>query len=393
MADRIQRKPSGRVEALPQNYFSILEEKIANLKAAGKDVIRLDIGSPNMAPPEEIIECLVCSAHNPANHGYQSLRGPVELRNAWAAYYALNFKVALDSETEILSLMGSKEGIFNFTGAWAEPGSIVIVPDPGYMTYNRAALYNGAEPYYLALDPANDFLPDFSTIPQEVLERTCMLWLNYPNNPTAAVVDLATFENAVCLARKYGFWVCHDAAYGMVTFEGYRAPSILQIPGAKEVSVEFNSLSKSHNMAGWRVGAVVGNARAIQPLTLLEANINSGQFRPLIDAAVLALTEDSSWMLKRNEQYQHRRDIIVGSLADLGIQIKPPRGAIYVWTPIPAGWTSVDFVLDVLEKTGVSFTPGTVFGRGGEGYMRISLTAEEERIRDAMLRLKSWRKI
>lgn len=393
MMDPIRFKPSGRVEALPQNYFSILEEKIMQLKAAGKDVIRLDMGSPDMAPPEAIIECLVNSARNPANHGYQSLRGPVELRNAWAAYYSANFNVALDPETEILPLIGSKEGIFNFTGAWAEPGAVVIIPDLGYMTYERAAIFAGAEPYYLTLAPENDFLPDFSTIPQEILERTCMMWLNYPNNPTAAVADLITFEKTVSLARKYGFWICHDAAYSMVTFEGYRASSILQIPGAKEVTVEFNSLSKSHNMAGWRVGAVAGNSRAIQPLTCLEANINSGQFRPVIDAAVCALTGDSSWMQARNEQYRLRRDIVIDGLADIGVHIKPPRGAIYVWAPVPEGWMSVDFVLDVLEKTGVSLTPGNIFGQGGEGYIRIALTASDERIRDAMLRLKSWRKI
>lgn len=384
--------PSIRAQALPENFFALLEEKISSLQAAGKDVIRLDVGSPDLPPPPDIIDRLVQSTRNPGHHGYQALRGPAALRQAWASFYAAQFGVNLDTGTEILPLIGSKAGIFNFINTWAEPGCVVLIPDPGYMTYTRATLFAGAEPFFMPLDPQNGFLPDLSAIPIDVLKRTRMLWLNYPNNPTAAVADLAFLAKAVALAKEHGFWVCHDAAYSMVTFEGYRAPSLLEIPEAKQVSVEFNSLSKSHNMAGWRVGVVAGNAQAIRPLARLEVNMNSGHFLPVMDAATLALTGDQGWMAERNEIYRRRRDAALRGLAALGISLKPPCGSIYLWCPLPSGWKSLDFVMQVLETTGVSFTPGTVFGQGGEGYFRISLTIDENRIAEAMLRLRFWRK-
>ncbi|MCC6146627.1 MAG: aminotransferase class I/II-fold pyridoxal phosphate-dependent enzyme [Anaerolineaceae bacterium] len=392
MKERSPIQPAARAQALPENFFAALEEKINFLQSSGKDVIRLDVGSPDMPPPAGIVETLIRSAQEPRNHGYQALRGPLALRQAWASFYAARFQVDLDANTEILPLMGSKEGIFHFISSWVEPGGVVLIPDPGYMTYTRAALFAGAEPYYFPLNARNGFLPDLSAIPVEVLRRTRMLWLNYPNNPTAAVTDLTTFVQAVALAKEYGFWVCHDAAYSMVTFDGYRASSVLEIPGAKDVCVEFNSLSKSHNMAGWRVGVVVGNARAIRPLARVEVNISSGQFRPIMDAVVFALTGDQTWMAERNEIYRNRRDAAILGLAALGIPVDPPSGAIYLWCPIPNEEKSLDFVLRVLEATGVSFTPGIVFGQEGDNYFRISLTVEEKRIREAMQRMRIWRK-
>ncbi|NPV75887.1 MAG: aminotransferase class I/II-fold pyridoxal phosphate-dependent enzyme [Anaerolineae bacterium] len=392
MTPWIPFEPSRRVQALPENFFAALEEKISALQSTGKDIIRLDVGSPDLPPPPEIIERLIQSARAPDHHGYQSLRGPGALREAWASFYAARFGVELDAGTEILPLIGSKAGIFNFINAWAEPGSIVLIPDPGYMTYTRATLFAGAEPYFIPLDPQNGFLPDLSAIPVDILKRTRMLWLNYPNNPTAAVADLSFFEKAVTLAMEHGFWVCHDAAYSMVTFEGYRAPSLLEVPGARQVSVEFNSLSKSHNMAGWRVGVALGSAQAIRPLARLEVNMNSGHFLPVMDATTLALTGDQAWMAERNEVYRRRRDAALRGLAAHGIHLKPSHGSIYLWCPVPNGWKSLDFVMQVLEMTGVSFTPGTVFGQGGEGYFRISLTTDEKRIAEAMQRLRLWRK-
>jgi len=382
---------SNRAQALPENFFYALEGKLQELKSAGKDVIRLDMGSPDLPPRPEIIASLEHSARNPENHGYQSMKGPLELRTAWSSYYAQTCHVNLDAETEILPLAGSKEGIFNFTQAWVNPGDVVIVPDPGYMTYSRASLFAGAEIFNLRLDPGNGYLPDLASIPQDILRRTRVMFLNYPNNPTAAVADAALFSEVVHLAKEFGFWVCHDAAYQRVTFDGFRAPSILEAPGSRDVAVEFNSLSKSHNMAGWRVGAVVGSRQAIRPLSRLEANMNSGLFRPVIDAAITALTGDPAWTAGQNEIYRRRRDRVIAGLASLGVEVEPPRGSIYVWCPVPPGWKCEHFVLDVLEKAGVSFTPGTVFGLAGEGYIRISLTVDEDRITEAMQRLSLWR--
>jgi len=391
MPTLIAFEPSNRAQALPPNFFAGLEEKISHLKSAGKDIIRLDIGSPDLPPPPEIVAKLVQSANISSHHGYQSLRGPMALRQAWSSFYSTRFGVSLDAGTEIFPVIGSKAGIFNFINIWAEPGSVVLIPDPGYMTYTRATLFAGAEPYSMPLDPQNGFLPDFSTIPTDILKRTRIMWLNYPNNPTAAVAELSFFEKAIILAQEYGFWVCHDAAYSMVTFEGYRAPSLLEIPDARQVSVEFNSLSKSHNMAGWRVGAALGSAVALSPLERLEANINSGHFLPVMDAAILGLTSDQGWMAERNEIYRRRRDIALQGLAACDIHIEPPRGSIYLWCPVPTGWKSYDFVMYVLETTGVSVTPGIVFGQGGDGYFRISLTVNEERIGEAMQRLRMLR--
>lgn len=388
----IHFEPARRVAALPENYFAHLEGRIMALESAGREVIRLDIGSPDLAPKDWVIDALERSARDHHNHGYQSLKGPEDLRNAWAAFYSGRFGVDLDPADEVLPLMGSKEGIFNFIATWAETGGVVIVPDPGYMTYRRAALYAGAGLFYLPLDPDREYLPALEAIPETILARTRMLWLNYPNNPTAAVANLEFFEKVVALARRWRFWVCHDAAYTQITYDGYRAPSILEIPGAKDVAVEFNTLSKSHQMAGWRLGVLAGCAQAIRPLLRLESNMHSGQFKPVMDAAVAALMGDQSWMEARNEIYRSRRDAAIGGLAAAGFRVEKPKGSLYIWFPTPAGWQSRDFVLDVLETSGVSLTPGMVFGRGGEGYVRLSLTAAEDRIVEAMRRLNLWRK-
>jgi LL-diaminopimelate aminotransferase len=304
-------------------------------------------------------------------------------------YYRL-FAVELHPQDEIVPLLGSKEGIFHLSLAYVEPGDIVLVPDPGYITYTRGALVAGGEVHRMPLLPERGYLPDLDALPKEILRRVKLMWLNYPNNPTAAVADLAFFTQAVELAQRYDFLLCHDAAYMQVAFDGEQPPSLLQVPGAKDVAVEFNTLSKSHNMAGWRTGALLGNAQVVRDLYTLKTNADSSHFLPIFDASTAALTGDQSWLVERNEIYRQRRDVVVDALRRMGLPVSTPRASLYVWSPIPTGWDCTSFVTAVLEGSGVSLTPGTVFGPGGEGFVRISITAPLERIQQAMERLEGW---
>ncbi|MEJ2305098.1 MAG: aminotransferase class I/II-fold pyridoxal phosphate-dependent enzyme [Anaerolineales bacterium] len=379
---------SNRMRSLAPHFFAGLNACIQELRAAGHDVIRLDVGSPDLPPAAPIIEALAHSAASPDRHGYQPHRGPGALRAAWAQMYARLYGLKLDPETEIVPLLGSKEGIFNLVMACIDPGDLVLIPDPGYVTYTRATLFAGGEPYYLPLLPELGYVPDLDAIPPEILRRARMLWLNYPNNPTAATATLEFFTDAIALGEQHDLLVCHDAAYTQVTYDGYQAPSILQAPGAKAVAVEFNTLSKSHNMAGWRVGAAIGQVQALRSLYTLKTNLDSGHFLPIMEAATAALSGDQGWLRERNAIYQQRRDVVIRALHALGLAARVPRASLYVWSPIPEGWSSMDFAAELLEKAHVSLTPGTVFGAGGEGFVRISLTAPEERLEEAMERLK-----
>lgn len=376
-----------RMSSLPENYFAGLESRISKLIKEGKDIIRLDIGSPDLPPPAQVIEALQKSAQDGSHHGYQTHRGPLNLRKAWAEMYKNCFSVELDPGTQLVPLLGTKEGIFHLTQAWVDPGDVVLVPDPGYMTYSRAVLFAGGEPYAMPLLRENGYLPDLEAIPREVLQRTKLMWLNYPNNPTAATADLDFFVDVVALAKEYGILLCHDAAYNLVTFDGCRAPSILEVPGAETTAVEFSSLSKSHNMAGWRVGVAVGNSQAVQSLYHLKTNLDSSHFLPILEAAAVALRGSPDWITKRNSIYSQRRDLAVPALQAMGLDVDLPKGSLYLWCPVPSGWTSIDFVTFLLENYHVSLTPGTVFGSGGEGYFRISIAAPKERIAAAMERM------
>jgi len=382
--------PSQRMRKLDTQFFAELNERIIRLKSRGADVIRLDVGSPDMPPAPHIVAALSNSASKPDTHGYQSHKGIRPLRQAWADMYRRLYQVDLDPEREILLLMGSKEGIYNMIMAFADPGDAVLLPDPGYLTYMTATLFAGAEPYILPLLAENDYLPDLKSIPANVARQAKLLWLNYPNNPTAAVAPFEFFVEAVEFARRFSLLVCHDAAYAQVVFDGYHAPSLLQVPGAKEVSVEFNTLSKSHNMAGWRVGVAVGNTKALHVLYSVKTYADSGHFLPILEASAVALTGDQSWLDGRNSVYQKRRDLMVKSLVAMGLQPALPKASLYVWCPLPQGWTSMGFVETLLEEAHVSLTPGTVFGQYGEGYVRISVTAPENRIADAMQRMERW---
>jgi LL-diaminopimelate aminotransferase len=351
-------------------------------------VIRLDIGSPDLPPVPHILEALQRSASQAGNHGYQAHNATAGLREAWAAYYLRTSQVKLDSKTEVLPLMGSKEGIFHLMLALIDPGDIVLIPDPGYITYTQGTQVSGGEPYYLKLDSAQGYLPDLASIPPQIARRARVLWLNYPNNPTAATAPLGFFQQAVDFAREYDLLVCHDAAYTQVTFDGYQAPSLLEAKGAREVGVEFNTLSKSHNMAGWRVGAALGNAGALQSLYKIKSNADSGHFLPILEAATQALNGDQSWLKQRNEEYRQRRDLVLSTLQEVGLQADKPQASIYVWARLPTGQDDTQFCATLLDKAYVCLTPGVVFGEHGKGYVRFALTASSGRIAEAMSRIQ-----
>jgi len=379
-----------RMEYLSPHFFASLNSKIATMQASGMDVIRLDEGSPDLPPAPHIIEALVHSAERPNTHSYQPHRGSPILRGAWAMMYRRLYNVEIDPEQEVLPLLGSKEGIFHISQAIIEPGDIALIPDPGYITYTRGTLFAGGEPYYFTLSPENGYMPDLDNIPLSVIKKAKILWLNFPNNPTGAVVTGDIFEKAVAFAKENSILLCHDAAYTQVAFDGFSPPSLLEVPGAKGVAIEFNSLSKSHNMAGWRVAAAIGNPQDLHAFHTLKTNVDSGHFLPILEAATVAMTADQTWLTTRNEVYRHRRDIIIQELHKLGLQASVPKASLYVWCPIPVGWSCIDFTASLLEKSQVSLTPGTLFGKNGEGYVRISLTSPIERINEAMTRLESW---
>jgi LL-diaminopimelate aminotransferase len=381
---------SSRMNNLTPIFFAGLEERIAAMKAAGVDIIRLDVGSPDSPPDLAILTALSQSLNSSDKHGYTSHKGPLRLREAWAGLYRREFGVQLDPQDEILPLLGSKEGIFHILLSLINPGDMVLIPDPGYPTYTSGTAISGGIPFFMPLLPERDFLPDLSAIPVEVAQKTKIMWLNYPNNPTAAISPLEFFKEAIDFAQAYDILICHDAAYSLVTFDGYRAASALQVPGAKSRLVEFNSLSKSHNMAGWRVGVAVGNSQALRALLTLKTHADSGHFEPVLEGAITAMNGDQSWLQERNLLYQQRRDIIVTELNYMGLSALKPKASLYVWCPLPEGWTSFAFAEAVLEEAHVSLTPGIIFGKMGEGFVRISLTSSFKRSQEAMQRLKVW---
>jgi LL-diaminopimelate aminotransferase len=370
--------------------FARLGRRIQELAAQGKDIIRLDIGSPDLPPPDFVVEAMYRSAQDPSHHGYGGFYGTPELRQAMASYYEHRFGVTLDPSTQVASLIGSKEGIANIALAFVDPGQVVLVPDPGYPTYSLGTLLAGGVPVRMPLLPENGFLPDLDDLAQDEVRAAKILWLNYPNNPTGATATLEFFERVVDLARKHDFLICHDNPYCDLSFDGYVAPSLLQVPGALDVALEFNSLSKTYNMAGWRVGMAVGNSVAVEALARTKTNIDSGIFRPIQDAAVLSLTGDQGWLWERNEIYRERRDLIWGTLHKIGLAAEKPVASLYIWAQIPAGYSSVDFATRLLEEAGVSITPGSAFGLHGEGYVRISLGMATDRVREAMQRLEKF---
>lgn len=384
-------QPAKRLSNLPPYLFAQLGQRIAELRAQGVDVIRLDIGSPDMPPDGEIIEALTRSTRGPDSHGYAGYYGLPELRQAIASYYARRFGVDLDPEGEVLPLIGSKEGLANLSLAFLDPGDMALVPDPAYPTYELGAYLAGGTTYRFPLLAERDFLPDLAAIPVEVARQAKLLWLCYPNNPTGAVATLEFLAEAAAFAREHDLLLCHDNPYCEVTYEGYRPPSLLQVERAKEVAIEFNSFSKTYNMAGWRIGMVVGNRAAVKALAQVKTNIDSGIFTAIQEAAVMALTGDQTWLEDRNAIYQERRDIILEGLAAVGIKARKPLATLYIWAEVPEGYSSAEFADKLLAEQGVSFAPGSAYGKCGEGYLRISVGMATSRVREAMKRLKKFK--
>lgn len=384
-------QPADRIASFKPYFFAALTQKINALKAKNVDVIRIDMGSPDLPPADFIIDALDRSARRKDTHGYTPNGGSPAFRQAIADYYLNRFDVSLDPKTETLALLGSKEGLFNLSQVLLNPGDVSIVPDPGYPVYSASGLIAGGEIYYTPLLKKNGFLPDLDGIPADILKRAKILWLNYPNNPTGAIAPFSFLEKAVQFGRQHHILIAHDAPYADVCFDGYRAPSILQVPGAREVCIEFNSLSKAYNMAGWRLGMAVGNPQVLGYLSTYKSQVDTSVFQPIMDAGIAALTGDQSWLEARNQIYQKRRDIVVAGLKLAGFDVDVPPAAIYVWAHLPQGFEdSMDFCDRLLNETGVSMTPGRVYGQFGEGYIRISLGSATERIQQAMDRLVDW---
>ncbi len=340
-----------------------------------------------MAPEASLIETLKRSADDPTKHNYGGYAGQPHLRQAIASYYHQRFGVVL-ADTELVPLIGSKEGVVNMHLAWLDPGDLSLIPDPGYPSYYFAPMLAGGRSERFDLRPERGWLPDFSTIPEEKAKAARMLWLNYPHNPTGATATLDFFIEAVEFCNQYDILLCHDAPYVDVTYDGYQAPSVLQVPRAKEVAVEFNSMSKTYNMAGWRVGMAVGCRVAIEALAKVKTQIDSGIAKPIQDMAAEALTGDQRWLIQRNAIYQERRDLCLATLQNMGIKAKIPKGAFYIWFQTPPGYTSLQFHTLFLEKAHVSITPGHIYGANGEGWMRISLVTGTERLKEALDRLE-----
>ncbi len=374
---------------LPPYHFADAKKKIADRKAAGVDVISLSMGDPDLPAPQVVIDRLCSTLQDPVNTRYPEYQGIRALHEAIAAWFERRFGVRLVPERDILPLLGSKEGLAYAATAVLNPGDIALIPDPYYTVYVTGSTTVGAEPYLLPLLEENAYLPDLESIPQDVLARSRLLWLNYPNNPTAACADRSFFEKAVAFARRYNLVIIHDMAYAEVYFDDFHPMSILQIPGAYEVAVELHSLSKTYNMAGFRVGMLVGNADLVEAVGRLKSNIDSGMFRPIQYAAIEALQLPVSWIEQRNAIYRRRRDMLVSGCNAMGMHTQTPKAGLYVWSAIPGGFTSRDFANWLFDKTGVFITPGTNFGNAGEGYVRIAITAPDERIETALNRMKA----
>lgn len=382
-------RPSKRLERIPPYAFAQLERTIAEKRAEGVDVISLGIGDPDRPTPALIVEAMQEAVTEAETHRYPSNRGREDFREAVADFYERRFDVKLDRESEIIPAIGAKEAIFNLNLAFLDPGDYALAADPGYPVYTGGPWLAGGEPVLMALKPELGFVPDLDAIDEQVLAKTKLMYLNYPNNPTGAVVPEGFFERVVEFAREHEILVVHDNAYSEITFDGYRAPSFLSTPGAKDVGIEVFSLSKGYNMTGWRCAVVVGNAEAVQTYWQLKTNIDSGLFEAVQLAGIAALSPDAdAEVASMNELYLRRRDLVCDALRSIGVDVKPPRSTIYVWAPVPAGFeSSAAYCEHVIEQTGVVLTPGAVYGPAGEGWFRISLTTPDERLLEAVQRL------
>ncbi|HEX3977892.1 MAG TPA: LL-diaminopimelate aminotransferase [Solirubrobacteraceae bacterium] len=382
-------RPSSRLDRIPPYLFAQLERKISEKRAAGIDVISLGIGDPDTPTYAPIVAAAQRAVADPSTHTYPNNRGRAEFRRAVAAFYARRFGVTLDPDTEVMAAIGAKECIFNLSLAFLDPGDVALASDPGYPVYTGGPIMAGGEPVLLGLKPELGFAPDFAAIDADHLRRARLMFINYPNNPTGAVVPDGVFESAIELARAHDLLVVHDNAYSETTYDGYVAPSFLATPGAKEVGVEVFSLSKGYNMTGWRCAAIVGNAAAIEQYWRLKSNIDSGNFEAVQLAGAAALEPEVDAEVKAmNEVYVRRRDLVCDALAQAGVNVTPPQATIYIWAPVPPGFaTAAEYCEHVLEQAAVVISPGGAYGPNGEGFFRISLTAPDERLLEAVQRL------
>ena len=379
-----------RLKKLPPYLFKEIDRKKAEVRARGVDIIDLGIGDPDLPTPPHIIEALKKAAEDPATHRYPSYSGMGDFKEAVAKWYQERFGVELDPDTEVISLIGSKEGIAHFPLAFVNPGDVALVPAPAYPVYNIATMFAGGESYFMPLLSENRFLPDLNAIPDKITSRARIMFINYPNNPTSAVADLDFFRKVVEFARDNNILVCHDAAYTEMAFDGYRPPSFLAADGAKEVGIEFHSLSKTYNMTGWRIGFAVGNREAIDGLGAIKSNIDSGVFQAVQMAGIAAIRGDQSCVRNMVQVYSRRRDLMVKGLQDVGFEVESPRATFYLWIKVPEGYTSSELTERLLEDAGLVVTPGNGFGEPGEGYFRIALTQKRERLAEAVQRLKAF---
>lgn len=380
-----------RIDQIPPYLFAEIDKRKEEMRKKGIDLIDLGIGDPDLPTPKPIIERLKKAAENPKNHRYPSYEGMIEFRTAVAQWYKRRFGIQLDPETEVLSLIGSKEGIAHIPLAFVDPGDIVLVPSPGYPVYRVSTLFAGGTPYFLPLRKENGFLLNVSQIPESVAKKAKLLFINYPNNPTSAVAERSFFEEVVAFARRYQVIVSHDAAYSEVAFDGYHPLSFLQVEGAREVGVEFHSLSKTFNMTGWRIGFAVGHPEILAGLGRVKTNIDSGLFQAIQEAGTEALNHFDTPLPEIINIYQRRRDVMVKGLRELGLEVDRPKATFYLWIQVPKGYTSAEFTTVLLEQGGIVATPGNGFGEDGEGFIRMALTVDEKRLNEAIERLRGIR--
>ena len=380
-----------RVQQLPPYLFAEISRRIAAKRAQGVEVISFGIGDPDLPTPPHVIDALKRAAEVPANHRYPESDGLPELREAINEWYGRRFGVTFNPAKEILPLIGSKEGIGHVSLCFIDPGDTALIPDPGYPVYAAGTLFAGGQAYELPLEEESGWLPDLEAIPADLAHRARVIWINYPNNPTGAIADEAFFERVISFARKYDVMVLHDLAYSDVTFDGYRPPSFMQVPGAIDVGIEFNSLSKTYNMTGWRIGMAVGNPDMIDALARVKSNLDSGIPQAIQQMGIAAIRGPQDAVAEHNIIYQRRRDRVVQALRDLGLRCSAPKASLYIWAKIPEGETSIGFAGRLLDDTGVVVTPGVGYGSQGEGYVRLSLTTPDEDVDEGLRRLAAWR--
>ncbi len=382
-------QPAKRLDKIPPYLFAELDRKRDEVAAKGIDIINMGVGDPDQPTPAHIVQAMHQAIDDPSTHNYPPYQGTKEYRQAAADWMERRFNVkGLNCDTEIVSSIGSKEAIHNTFLAFVEAGDYTLIPDPGYPVYRTSTIFAGGEYYTMPLLAKNGFLPDLDAIPQEIAKKAKLFWINYPNNPTGGIATLDDLQKMVEFCRKYEILLCHDHAYSEMAYDGYRPPSVLEVPGAKDVAIEFHSLSKSYNMTGWRVGFVAGNATGIKALGQVKTNVDSGIFKAIQRAAIAGFQTTESDLQALMSVYGQRRDLIVEGLKSLGWPLEAPKATLYIWAPVPSGYSSTEFVTLLLEKCGILVPPGNGYGSAGEGFFRIALTVSQEKIHQAISRMR-----